>query len=99
MRPTPNTARVVGLVTTNPAEAAATGTERATTQTRINNEIPTVFLMRVTPFGKPRLASESSCTARANDLCRRDSSLFFGTSPDHTPFRKCNSLRNFSLIV
>ncbi len=52
MRPTPNTARVVGLVTTNPAEAAATGADRATTQTRINNEIPTVFLMRVTPFGK-----------------------------------------------
>ena len=81
MRAAPNTTRVAGLVTTSPAEWAATGVDRAATQTRINNEIPTVFLMRVTPFGLDR-STTLVCGQKQHGLCQRSlTSRFFIVLP------------------
>src|SRR3989442_9635514 len=70
MRAAPNTTRVVGLVTTSPAEAAAAWADRATTQTRINNEITTVCLMRDS-FSATNDPQSWSVSERTHGACQR----------------------------
>jgi hypothetical protein len=75
MRAAPSTTKAPGSVTTNPAEAAATGADRATTLPKINSVTPSVFLMANGSFwARPiNQVGLDSSTTRAKDLCHRDS--------------------------